>query len=393
MKRTFIYFLSILLCCIAVTQTSCVSSKKYYQRGEYDAAIRKAVKKVKANPDNKKEVTIIEKSFQMANSIDNDRIMFLRKEGMPNSWDEIFRLYTNMKYRQEAIRPVMPLKKDGIVVPITFINYDNEIIEAKKRAAEFFYVNAKKLLETNDRFKARDAYQQLQKVKEYYPVYQDTEELLNKAFEMGQSRVYISLENNTMYKLPASYYDEMLAIPLGSLNSTWIKYFTTQHEKGFHYKAVLNLKIIDISPEKLLQKETLFEKEVQDGTEVLLDANNNTVKDSLGNPIRVPRMVKVSCKLIEVIQQKAAHTEGTVEYTDLYTQQTLKIVPIASDYFFENTSASVMGDMRALPDEKKKLVGIPPVPFPLDVEMIAGSSSILKKVFHDVLIDNKYQFK
>lgn len=393
MKRTFINFLALLLCGIAITTTSCVSSKKHYQRGEYDAAIRKAVKKVKANPENKKEVTIIEKSFNMANSIDNDRIMFLRKEGMPNSWDEIFRLYTNMKYRQEAIRPVMPLKKDGIEVPITMINYDNEIIEAKKRAAEFFYVNAKKLLESNDRFKARDAYQQLQKVKDYYPVYQDTEELLNKAFEMGQSRVYITLDNNTMFKLPVSYYDEMLAIPLGSLNSTWIKYFTAQHEKGFHYKAVLNLKIIDISPEKLLQKETIFEKEVQDGTEVLLDANNNTVKDSLGNPIRVPRMVKVSCKLIEVIQQKAAHTEGNVEYTDLYTKQTLKIVPIASDYFFENISASVMGDMRALPDEKKKLVGIPPIPFPLDVEMIAGSSSILKKVFHDVLIDNKYQFK
>ena len=104
-------------------------------------------------------------------------------------------------------------------------------------------------------------------------------------------------------------------------------------------------------------------------------------------------MVKVSCKLIEVIQQKAAHTEGTVDYTDLYSKQVLKIVPIASDYFFENITASAMGDIRALPEEKAKIVGKPPIPFPLDVEMIAGSSSILKKIFHDVLIDNKYHFK
>ena len=329
----------------------------------------------------------------MANSIDNDRIMFLRKEGQPNSWDEIFRLYTNMKYRQEAIRPVMPLKKDGVEVPITFINYDNEIIEAKKRAAEFFYVNAKKLLDTKDRFKAREAYDQLQKVKEYYPVYQNTDELINTAYEMGQSRVYVTLENNTIYKLPQSYYDEMLALPMASLNSTWIKYHTNLQDKGFHYTAKLNLKIIDLSPEKLVQKETMFEKEVQDGTEVLLDANNNTVKDSLGNPIRVPRMVKVSCKLIEVIQQKAAHTEGTVDYTDLDSKQTLKIIPISSDYFFENITASAVGDLRALPEEKKKFLGVPPIPFPLDVDMIAGSSGILKQIFHDVLIDNKYHFK
>jgi len=373
--------------------TSCVSSKKYYQRGQYDNAIRKAVKKVKSNPENEKEINILEKSYTMANSIDNDRIMYLRKEGQPNSWDEIFRLYTNMKYRQEAIRPVLPLKKKGVEVAITLINYDNEIIEAKKRAAEFFYVNAKKLLETGDRFKARDAHQQLQKVKEYYPVYQDTDELINKAFDLGQSRVYVTLENKTMFKLPVEYYNEMLALPMSSLNSTWIKYYTSQNEKGFHYTASLNLKIIDILPEKLIQKETIFEKEVQDGTEVLLDANNNTVKDSLGNPIRVPRMVKVSCKLIEVIQQKAAHTEGTVDYTDLYSKQVLKIVPIASDYFFENISASAMGDIRALPEEKVKIIGKPPIPFPLDVEMIAGSSSILKKIFHDVLIDNKYHFK
>jgi hypothetical protein len=298
-----------------------------------------------------------------------------------------------MKYRQEAIRPVMPLKKDGIEVPITFINYDNEIIEAKKRAAEFFYANAKKLLDTKDRFRAREAYDQLQKVKEYYPVYQDTEEMINKAYEMGQSRVYVTLENNTIYKLPQSYYDEMLALPMASLNSTWIKYHTNQQDKGFHYTAKLNLKIIDISPEKLLQKETMFDTQVQDGTEVLLDANNNTVKDSLGNPIRIPRMVKVSCKLIEVIQQKAAHTEGTVEYTDLGSKQTLKIVPVSSDYFFENITSSAVGDLRALPDEKKKFLGIPPIPFPLDVDMIAGSSGILKQVFHDVLIDNKYHFK
>ncbi|PKP17747.1 MAG: hypothetical protein CVU05_14955 [Bacteroidetes bacterium HGW-Bacteroidetes-21] len=372
---------------------SCVSSKKYYNRGQYDAAIYKAVKKIKTNPENIKEVIILEKAYQQANLIDNDRISFLRKEGRPDSWDELLRHYSNLKSRQEVIRPVLPLKKKGVEVPITLINYDNEIIEAKKRAAEFYYVHAKKLLETNDRFKARDAYSELSKVKNYFPVYQDSDELMKQAYEKGQSRVYVTMENNTIYKLSVNYYEEMLAIPMGSLNSTWIKYYTTKLAEGFHYEAKLNLKIIDISPEKLLQKESIHEKDVQDGTEVLLDANNNTVKDSLGNPIRVPRMVKVSCKYIEVTQQKAAHTEGVVEYKDLGSSQVLKMIPIASDYFFENITATAIGDLRALPDDKKKLIGRPPVPFPNDMEMIAGSSSILKKVFHDILIDNKYHFK
>jgi len=385
--------LFILIIVLFVLFNSCISSKKHYQRGEYDIAIRKSVKKLHKNPNRQKEVLILEKSFNIANQKDNERIIFLKKESKPDSWDEILRRYKTLKTRQDVIRPILPLKIGNKEVPIKIINYDNEIIEAKQNAAEFYYAHAQKLLNTNDRFQSRQAYNELSKVKLYFPVYKDTESLLSEAYNKGQTNALIMINNRSIYKLPQPFYDDMLSISLSRINSHWIKYYTKNDPIQYHNKVVLNINNIGISPERLSEKQTIFEKKVEDGWEYLLDANQNTVKDSLGNAIKVPRMIKISCKYIELVQQKTIRIEGSVDYINLSNNQIMRAIPLASDYFFENIAATAIGDLRALNKEQREMVGKPPIPFPPDIEMIAGGSQIFKKIFHDILFDNRYYIK
>jgi len=148
--------------------TGCVTSKKLYQKGRYDQALRKSVKKLRGNPEKTKEINILEKAFNSANEANNNRIKYLKTEGKPESWNEIFSNYSFLKDRQELVRTVLPLKDGSRVIDFPIIDYDNEIVNAKKNAAEYFYVHAKNLLSSNNRFKARDAYFELKKVKEYY---------------------------------------------------------------------------------------------------------------------------------------------------------------------------------------------------------------------------------
>ncbi|OFX32872.1 MAG: hypothetical protein A2X08_00430 [Bacteroidetes bacterium GWA2_32_17] len=373
--------------------TGCVTSKKLYQKGRYDQALRKSVKKLRGNPEKTKEINILEKAFNSANEANNNRIKYLKTEGKPESWNEIFSNYSFLKDRQELVRTVLPLKDGSRVIDFPIIDYDNEIVNAKKNAAEYFYVHAKNLLSSNNRFKARDAYFELKKVKEYYNTYQDVDKYIEQARYMGITKVLLKFDNNTIIKLPPQYSKELLDFNTTRLNSEWVNYYVKSENMNFDNIVNVNLKIIDISPEKLKEKESVQTKTIQDGTEYQLDQHNNVIKDSLGNPIKIPRMVNISCKVLEILQQKAAHLEGQLEYSDNSDKSLITSKLIASDFFFENRVVTANGDLRALDNETAKLIGKPPLPFPDNIQMVMGATDVFKKVMIDALIENKYIIK
>ncbi len=112
-------------------------------------------------------------------------------------------------------------------------------------------------------------------------------------------------------------------LPFENLEKKWTKYYTVPNDNvQYHYAIQLKINQILISPEKMFVRESIKTKKVQDGTEVLLDANNNVVKDSTGKPVRVPRYVDVSCKLIENVQQKSSRIEAEVTFFDIEQQKT-----------------------------------------------------------------------
>jgi len=210
---------------------------------------------------------------------------------------------------------------------------------------------------------------------------------------MGITKVLLKFDNNTIIKLPPQYSKELLDFNTTRLNSEWVNYYLKSENINFDNIVNVNLKIIDISPEKLKEKESVQTKTIQDGTEYQLDQHNNVIKDSLGNPIKVPRMVNISCKVLEILQQKAAHLEGQLEYSDNSGKSLITSKPIASDFFFENRVVTANGDLRALDNETAKLIGKPPLPFPDNIQMVMGATDVFKKVMIDALIENKYIIK
>lgn len=373
---------------------SCNVTKRYYIKGQYDKAIVRAVKKIKKNPSKEKEIVYLEKSYNAANQYNLERIKFLKTEGRPENWGEILDLYSTLKYRQSIIQPVLPLNIGNKTITFPYIDYDKDIQNAKQNAAEYWYAKGKQLLNSENRYQAREAYEYFKNVKHYYETYQDIENLITIALQKGISKVAMKLENNTIFKLPANFKDKLFNLDFERIDSKWIRYFPNPDPNDqYHYLVKLNLNSIQILPEKIFIRESVKTKKIEDGTEVLLDNNNNVVKDSLGNPIRVPRIVEVSCKLIETVQQKGAHIEGEVVYFDIDNKKEITHKPLGSDYFFEHSTFIAQGDLRALDEETRKKLGQLPVPFPNDTEMISGTIEIFKKVFSDLLFENKYIIK
>ena len=134
---------------IALIVSSCGSSKKMLEKGNYDAAINAAVKKLRKDRDNEKNIEALDRAYQIANQQDQERVTFLEREDNPNNYEEVFAIYTRMKNRQSLVRTVTPLNLNGRTIDYPYVDYDAKIIAAKRKAAEYFYGSGKSLMSSS----------------------------------------------------------------------------------------------------------------------------------------------------------------------------------------------------------------------------------------------------
>jgi len=377
---------------IAIILQGCVSSGTYMKRGDYNTALRKSIEKLRKNKKNEKEIVVLEQSFEKANQVDKERINFIQKEGSPERFDEVFDRYCDLKERQEFVKTILPLQVPSSKrnVQFAFYNYDDDIIASKQKAAEYFYAHAVKLLDKQDRMSARQAYNDLIRVKQYYTDYRDTEDLLKKAKFLGTNNIIFKMENKTGVPLPPGFEDDLVKISLSDLNNRWLNYDTKETKDLYYdYTILVNMKNIMVSPEGL--KEVHFEetKQVQDGYTYVLDSRGNVKKDSLGNDIKIPKYITIGCKVVETQRTKKAMIAGTLDYINNRTGQLIKTDPIAAETFFENFSAVAFGDLNALKPETKKKLNNPPAPFPNDFAMIMEAGSTMKNMVKNIIYTNK----
>ena len=367
----------------------CASSLKQLQRGNYDEAIKTAVKKLRVDPANQEQIEVLDKAYLLANQQDYDRIKFLKEEGSPYNWDEIFERYSNLKNRQALVSSVLPLQLGDQVIDYEYFDFDSEIIQAKRNAADYFWSHANELMEKGDKESYRQAYYEFKKAKKYAGNINNINQLIEEAHWKGISRVYVSLENKTQLKLPDQFKNDLLSFGVTDFNSEWIEFHTANPNNNtyFDYFTVVNLKKIEVSPEQTQQKDSMESKEIEDGWEYILDDNGNVVKDSEGNDMKVPKKTTISCTLIETHQYKAAKLEGEIELVQNEPRKVIKQIPIGAESVFEHISARAIGEVNALSDESKELLKNTAVPFPHDLDLIIDGAETLKRSIRDGLGD------
>jgi len=382
MRKLFILSLASIILMI-----SCISSESYLKKGQYNAAVYQAVKKIRKKQKDK-DVEVLKKAYPIANQQDIDRINFLRQEGRPDIWDEVFERYQSLKNRQNLVKTVIPITYTGGTLNFKTIDYDAEIIAAKKKAAEYFYVHAQSLLKTGNRFDARLAYDELMQIANYYPNYQNTAQLLQVAREKGMTNVLLSTKNHTHFRLMNDFVQSLYPKDLTPLNSHWVHY-TIDKNLTNHYDVILNLRGIVLSPELLKEKQYTETKEIRDGWEYQLDQNGNVMKDSLGNDIKKPKFITISCVVTETIQRRDVNLKAELNYYERGTHDNVKNSPINANFFIENVFAVANGDFRALKSETKKLLERKPILMPTDLDMIYEAGNVIREAVKTELMKNR----
>jgi hypothetical protein len=383
MKRIlpFIFILAIFL-------SGCGSSKKQLQKGNYDAAIEKAVKQLRKDPKDAGQIDILSQSYKIANERDNERIRFLKMEGRPNSWDEIYMVYKALNDRQSLVRTVTPLDYNGRSLDFPYVDYLAEMVNAKRKAADFYYTHGTELMKSGIKESYRQAFM---RAKQYVGDYEGIDKQIQQARYLGMSRVLVSIQNSSIIQFPKDFEQDLIALNLPDLNSEWVEYHTRDLNSGtqFDYFINVNVKNVVVSPDQTMQKDSVIKKNVEDGFTYIFDKKGNVMKDSLGNDIKQKKYKTLQCALIETIQLKVCHISGDVEVIQLNPERVVKKDPIGAQSGFEHVSSRALGDVQALNAKQLERTKTAPIPFPSDIDMVLRCSESLKIAIREAIQNNR----
>jgi predicted transcriptional regulator YdeE len=371
--------------------SGCGSSKKQLQKGNYDAAIQKAVKQLRKEPKDIEQIDILNQAYKVANEQDNERIRMLKMEGKPDSWDEIYLVYKGLNDRKSLVRTVTPLNMNGRSVDFPYVDYMPDMVNTKRKAADFYYMHGDELMKSGIKESCRQAFAEYLRAKEYVGDYEGIDNKIQDAKLKGMSRVFVSIQNNSLIKFPKKFEDDLLALDLPRLNSEWVEYYTQNLNDNTQYDYYINVNIknIMVSPDQSLQRDSVIKKRIEDGFTYVLDKNGNVMRDSLGNDIKQTKYKNLQCALVETVQRKSCHIDAEVDVIQMNPNKELKKDPIRAESKFENISSRALGDIQALNTNQLERTKASIVPFPTDIEMIFRCSESLKRAIRETIQNDR----
>ncbi len=388
----------LLFSAVLILLAGCSSKKQIEQElhtGNYDQAVISALRQLQSKKTAKRKskfIGILKESYMRVTERDLDDISFLKKDNNPQNYVRIHKMYATLDARQRAIEPVLPLYVNGREVTFKFYDYTSDIIDTKNKASVYLYANAERLLDSSNKFDIRKAYQDLEYLHGINPNYKNTLGLMQIALEKGRDYVKVSIQNQTHQIIPSGLEADLLDFDTYGLDDLWTVYHAqADTEIDYDYVMQLQLRQINISPERINEKQILREKEIVDGWEYQLDTDGNVMKDSLGNDIKIDKIVNVRARLFEITQTKSAQVIGKVVYSDLKTNQVLDTFTIDSEFVFENLFARTRGDRRALDTQDKQLLKHQEVPFPSDSQMVYDTGEDLKYKLKQIINDHSFR--
>lgn len=389
-KLLYAVLFSLLVSCSGKKQI-----EKALYSGNYNQALQDALRKLENTKDNERKqdfVVMLQTAYEKANERDLKNIKHLQKDGNPEQYKTVYELYLNLEARQNAVKPVLPLQLNGKTIALEFPDYSDAIVSSRADVSEHFYTKGLQLLKSNFKDDLKDAYNTFQYIDQINPNYKDVRNLKQEAHHRGTDYVIVTIENQTRQIIPRQLEDDLLNFDTYGLNQFWTVYHASpSRDIDYDFAMALQLKQINVSPERLHEKEFLREKEFVDGWTYKLDRSGNVAKDSLGKDIKVDKIVSAKARYVEYHQLKSTQVLAEVVYRDLRNNRTLDVFPIKSEFIFENRFAIYKGDKRALDQNDFDLLRYKRLRFPTDADMVYDTGEDLKLQLKDII--NAYKIR
>ena len=385
---------SLLALFVIISSCAVKKTRELITTGDYDSAIHKAIEELQGNKNAKGKqeyIYLLEEAYTKAKERDLNNIALWNKDSNSKNLEKIYNTYTQLSYRQEEIKPLLPLHylKENKDASFTFEDYSDLLVKSKNDYCKYLYDNSKSLLLTNDKMTIRRAYSALSQLESLSPGYKDTAKLMDEAFSKGTDYVLVTLKNETETIIPKRLQDDLINFSTYGLDDKWTVYHSISH-KGlvYDYGIVLSFRSINLTPEQVLEKQFDKEKLVKDGYKNNVDSGNG-MKDGQGNPVKIDNIITVKISIKETSQLKSCQMVAKIDIIDYDNNQLLKTTTISSEKVFKNIYATFKGDKRACDTKYYPTFDQKAIPFPSNEQMVYDAGQDLKNKFKDLISRNK----
>jgi len=366
---------------------SCSPVKKINENvisGEYDKAISKTIDQLKRTKNKKKKdqyKLILKDVFSKSVIKSQNKISSLKKDKNPEFYYEIYLEYQKLIDRQNKL---MNISSNNL--KFNFKNYDNDHIEFRYKTSNYYMELSKSLISKDDRLDYRNAYEYLIIIESINPNYLETRTLINLCLLRGKDHILLNVLNESNSVIYKELQKDILNINGYDLNSKWKSFHTAKDNYlgKTDFYIDLAFKAFIISPERILEKENTKKKNIKDGYTYQLDNNGNVMSDSLGNDIKIDKIVEISAKTKEFSQSKSAKVIAEVRYYD-NKNNLIEKFPLESEFWFRNIFLEFTGDKRVLNKKDKRLLKGGFLPFPPDDILLFNNSENIKQKLKNII--------
>jgi len=352
--------------------------------GEFDKAIDKTISELKKTRNKKKKTQyelILTDIYDRSVVDSKNKISRFKKDGNPEFFDDIYFEYEKLIKRQVKLNNIANERLN-----FNFENYDSELINFRYKTSDYFLNISNSFISNDNKFDYRKAYDYLIIIESINPNYLNTRSLIELCLVKGKDYILLNVLNESKSVLFKELENDILNIKGYDLNSTWKSFFTKNDsfEDAYDFYIDLAFKSFIISPERLVQKEGFREKNIVDGLTYQLDDDGNVMKDSLGNDIKIDKLIKISIKTIESIQSKSAKVLAEIRLIDK-KKNIIDKFPLESEFWFRNRFLEYDGDKRVLTKNEIKLSKNRFIPFPPDEVLIFNNSENIKRKMKNII--------
>lgn len=366
----------------------CKSPEALLEIGEYDAAVIKAVEKLRKQKKKKeKHIVVVEDAFRKITAKDLRKIEALKAEQRESNWIQINQIHRKIQRRQELIDGYLPLiAKNGYKADFRFVKVNAMELQSRKRAADYLYKKGRSLMasaEEGNKLAARNAHGIFLELEEYDGNYKDADQLRSRALDLGTNKILFVVKNTSYGFFPRRFEEDLLSFNENRLHDEWNVYFTSRKQADvIDYKVVVDIRDIDVSPEYL--NETTFRQTKEITKEVPIPATYKHVQDSLKTEVRpqTPKTKTVKKKIwadiFQVRQEKSALVSADVLFYDDASQRLISSETLNAESVFNNLASTFRGDRRALTSAVTCTLNNSPLPFPSDESLVLEAADHLK---------------
>ena len=330
---------------LAAYTLSCKSTKKLYEKGQYDKALYSALDDIRKNPNNATAAHIIPNAYGEAVARYESNINAAKNVGTPTAQklDIIYQNYAALQKMYNAITATPAA--NGLV---NAKNYSLELSGAAEDAAAFRYEEGLKYLEKGDRLNARKAYENLVVVDNYVPGYKDVVERKQVAYDLAIMNVVVNKFEQRFgyYTINGSFFENDILRNLNNIGNSYYYKFYGINQPGSRDVRVdqyMELNMYDIWFGSLATN--TYSYDVSKSISVPDEDKPKTNKS-----ITVTATIRVTRRIID--------SRGVMDYriTDAATQRMITYDRVASQYTWEKLTGNYSGDSRALSDKDWAIV-------------------------------------